>query len=120
MKNEPNQNNEAEKCSCPFCDSTECPIPAMGSACRSSGRVKLHRLDCVGLYCPVPIMRAKEEMDQLADGALLEIVADDPATDEDIPRWAKRAGHQLLHSWKENDETHFVVQKGCKEDANDG
>ncbi|HAP32155.1 MAG TPA: hypothetical protein DCQ14_03770 [Firmicutes bacterium] len=68
-------------------------------------------LDCVGLYCPVPVMNARTEIDGLAAGALLEVVADDAAAWEDIPRWAKRAGHTLIESWKDGDELHFLIKK---------
>jgi len=53
-------------------------------------------LDCVGLYCPLPIARTKEEMDNIQVGQVLKVEADDPAAEEDIKRWAKRTGHQLL------------------------
>ena len=53
-------------------------------------------LDCVGLYCPMPIARTKEEVDNIEVGQVLLVEADDPAAEEDITRWAKRAGHQLL------------------------
>lgn len=75
-----------------------------------------HHLDCVGLYCPMPVMRAKEEIDRLKKGDLLKIVADDLAAAEDIPRWARRAGHRLLKMWRDEDELHFLVQKNGEEE----
>jgi len=53
-------------------------------------------LDCVGLYCPMPIARTKEEIDNIEVGQVLKVEADDPVAKEDITGWAKRAGHQLL------------------------
>lgn len=53
-------------------------------------------LDCIGLYCPIPIARTKEEIENIEVGQVLKVEADDPAAEEDIPRWAKRAGHQIL------------------------
>lgn len=75
---------------------------------------KVHKLDCVGLYCPAPVMNARETIEKLAPGEMMEVVADDQATQEDIPRWAKRTGHTLLKAWKEEDEFHYLIQK--KED----
>ncbi len=72
---------------------------------------KKHLLDCVGLYCPAPVMNTRTEIDGLAPGALLEVVADDAAAWEDIPRWARRAGHSVIKSWKDGDEFHFLIQK---------
>ncbi len=72
---------------------------------------KKHHLDCVGLYCPAPVMNTRTEIDGLEPGAVLEVVADDLAAWEDIPRWAKRAGHTVIKSWKEGEELHFLIKK---------
>jgi tRNA 2-thiouridine synthesizing protein A len=53
-------------------------------------------LDCVGLFCPMPIARTREEMEKIEVGQVLKVEADDPAAEEDIKRWAKRTGHELL------------------------
>ena len=53
-------------------------------------------LDCVGLYCPIPIAQTKEEIDKLDVGQVLKVEADDPAAEEDIKRWAKRIGHEIM------------------------
>ncbi len=100
-------------CSCPFCDGTICPDPNDGRfKCNADNKVNIHLVDCVGLYCPMPVMRAKEEIDQLEEGCLMELVADDRASVEDIPRWAKRAGHLFLSMHQIEDEYHFLIQKG--------
>ncbi len=100
-------------CSCPFCDGTICPDPSDGRyKCKIDGKIAIHLVDCVGLYCPVPVMRAKEEIDQLEGGSLMELVADDRASVEDIPRWAKRAGHHFLSMHQDGEEYHFLIQKG--------
>ncbi len=69
-------------------------------------------LDARDLFCPSPVLRAAEEMDKLAPGQLLRILANDPAAEEDIQRWAKRAGHTLLELGKEGRELTFLVRKG--------
>ena len=68
-------------------------------------------LDCVGLYCPEPVFRTRQELDKLAVGEILEVTADDPASEEDIPRLVKRLGHHLIETRKENDEFVFVIKK---------
>lgn len=68
-------------------------------------------LDCVGLYCPEPVFRTRQELDQLEVGETLEIVADDPASEEDIPRLVKRLEQQLVEVRREGDEFHFVIKK---------
>jgi len=72
-----------------------------------------HRtLDARDLFCPSPVLKAAEEMDKLTSGQLLRIVANDPAAEEDIQRWAKRAGHTLVEFDKEGRELTFLVRKG--------
>ena len=68
-------------------------------------------LDARDLFCPSPVLRAAEEMDKLTSGQLLRILADDPAAEEDIHRWAKRAGHTLLDLSKNGRELTFLVRK---------
>jgi len=68
-------------------------------------------LDCVGLYCPEPVFRTRQEIDKLEVDKILEVIADDPASEEDIPRLVKRLGHQLLELRKEKDQFHFIIKK---------
>jgi len=68
-------------------------------------------LDCVGLYCPEPVFRTRQELDKLAVGEVLEVIADDPAAEEDIPRLVKRLEHQLVEMRKEKDQFHFIIKK---------
>ena len=68
-------------------------------------------LDCIGLYCPVPVMRTREEMDKLAVGDTLEILADDPAAEPDLKAWAKRSGQEIVTIEKMNEGLRFKVKK---------
>ena len=68
-------------------------------------------LDCIGLYCPEPVFRTRQEIDKLDVGEVLEVIADDPAAEEDIPRLVKRLGLELVEMRKENDQLHFVIKK---------
>jgi tRNA 2-thiouridine synthesizing protein A len=75
-------------------------------------KIKPNReLDCVGLYCPEPVFRTRQELDKLDVGEVLKVVADDPAAEEDIPRLVKRLEQQLVEMRKENDQFHFVIKK---------
>ena len=78
-----------------------------------SGSVKrVHRiLDCIGLYCPIPVVNAKQEMDKLAIGEILEVLADDPAAEEDFKAWAKRTGQKILEIEKIDEGMRFLILK---------
>ena len=68
-------------------------------------------LDCVGYYCPMPIAMTKEEIYKIEIGQVLKVEADDPAAEEDIKRWAKRAGHQILSFEKNGSVMIFFIKR---------
>lgn len=68
-------------------------------------------LDCVGLYCPMPIAMTKEEIDKIDVGQVLKVTADDPAAEEDIHRWAHRTGHTIIKFEKEGTILTFFIKK---------
>ncbi|MDD1751463.1 MAG: sulfurtransferase TusA family protein [Methanotrichaceae archaeon] len=69
-------------------------------------------LDCIGLFCPIPIARTKEEIEKIEIGQILKVEADDPASEEDIVRWAKRVGHAVVKLDKsENIITFWIKRK---------
>jgi tRNA 2-thiouridine synthesizing protein A len=46
-------------------------------------------LDCIGLKCPLPIVKAKKELDSMRAGELLEVHATDPGSVADFQGWAR-------------------------------
>ncbi len=69
-------------------------------------------LDTVGLFCPEPLFRAREEIDKIEVGEVLEILADDPAAEEDLTRFAKRAGHRVISKEKQGDILRILIERG--------
>ena len=77
-----------------------------------SGKVKVDRtLDCVGLYCPEPVFRTRQEIDKMNVGQVLEIIADDPAAEADIQSLVKRTGQKLVEIRKEGSHIRFLIRK---------
>jgi len=70
-----------------------------------------HILDCIGLYCPMPILKTRQEMDKLGVGDILEVLADDPAAEPDIKSWAKRTGQKILMIEKTDEGLRFLIEK---------
>jgi TusA-related sulfurtransferase len=54
------------------------------------------RLDVRGAKCPIPIVKAKNEMDVLAVGDVLEVLATDPGSMADFRGWVKTARYAAL------------------------
>jgi len=69
-------------------------------------------LDLIGFYCPIPVYRTREETDKMKVGQVLEVLADDPAAEEDITRWAKRTGQEMVLFNKSADgKLRFLIRK---------
>ena len=69
-------------------------------------------LDCVGLYCPQPLFQTRLALDVLEPGELLEVLADDPAAEEDLTRFCKRTGHELVSVEQlEDGAQRFLIRK---------
>ena len=69
-------------------------------------------LDCLGIYCPEPLFQTREAIDKLEPGQILELLADDPAAEEDIKRFVKRTGHELVSYETLDDGVHrFQIRK---------
>jgi len=63
-------------------------------------------LDARGLNCPLPILRAKKALAELASGQVLKIVATDPGSVRDFQAFAKQTGNELLA--QETDDKLFI------------
>ena len=53
-------------------------------------------LDCVGLYCPMPIANTAKKIKEMEPGQVLEILADDEGIKEDMPAWCKTTGNEFV------------------------
>ncbi len=68
-------------------------------------------LDARGLNCPLPILRAKKALVELASGQVLRIVATDPGSVKDFEAFSKQTGNQLLSHSEANKEYIFFMRK---------
>ena len=68
-------------------------------------------LDCMGLYCPMPIVKTMEKIKQLKTGEVLEVVADDRGIKQDMPAWCDATGHELVGMEEEGGEIKVYVKK---------
>jgi TusA-related sulfurtransferase len=53
-------------------------------------------IDTRGLNCPLPVLRAKKALAEMASGQVLKIVATDPGSFRDFKAFAKQTGNELL------------------------
>jgi tRNA 2-thiouridine synthesizing protein A len=71
-------------------------------------------LDAKGLKCPLPVIRARKAIKQLAVGSLLRIECTDPLAEIDIPHMAASDGHNVLERGRENDLLWYLILVGRK------
>ncbi|HEY9567008.1 MAG TPA: sulfurtransferase TusA family protein [Thalassobaculum sp.] len=67
-------------------------------------------LDVRGLKCPLPVLKARKAIAGIPVGALLEVLATDPAAMLDFRHYARQSGHTLV-SAEEGAELRFVLRR---------
>ena len=68
-------------------------------------------VDMVGYFCPEPVIRVNEEIERVAVGEVLELLADDPSSESDIASWARRTGHELLSVENDGGVLRFLIRR---------
>jgi tRNA 2-thiouridine synthesizing protein A len=68
-------------------------------------------LDARGLNCPLPILRAKKALGEVASGQVLKILSTDPGSVKDFAAFAKQTGNELLSTAEAGGEFTFFMKK---------
>jgi tRNA 2-thiouridine synthesizing protein A len=68
-------------------------------------------LDASGLNCPEPVMMLHQHIRDLAPGGLLKVIATDPSTQRDVPKFCVFLDHQLLAQADEGGVYHYWIRK---------
>ena len=67
-------------------------------------------LNATGLFCPEPVMLLHNKVRDLPPGALLKVIATDPSTRRDIPKFCMFLGHELLRQVQDNGAYHYWIR----------
>jgi len=77
-----------------------------------TGTIEIRKdLDARGLNCPLPILKAKKALAELASGEVLRIVATDTGSVRDFQAFAKQTGNALLAHTVMNGEFTFWLRR---------
>ncbi|MEN3278197.1 MAG: tRNA 2-thiouridine synthesizing protein [Massilia sp.] len=68
-------------------------------------------LDARGLNCPLPILKAKKALAEMATGEVLRITATDTGSVRDFQAFAKQTGNALLSHSQNNGEFVFLMRR---------
>ncbi|SNC68058.1 Sulfurtransferase TusA [Marinobacter sp. es.048] len=69
-------------------------------------------LDASGLRCPMPLLKTKLELNSMAPGEELEVIATDAGSARDIPAFLQLSDHQLMSSSETAGQYRFVIKCG--------
>ena len=68
-------------------------------------------IDTRGLNCPLPILKAKKALSDMASGQLLKVVATDNGSLRDFQAFAKQTGNELVEQQTVGDEFIHVLRR---------
>ena len=68
-------------------------------------------IDCIGFFCPIPILKIREAMKSLVVGQILEMLTDDTSSDPDMKSWAQRMGNELVEISRNGAVDRFLVEQ---------
>ncbi len=68
-------------------------------------------VDAKGLNCPLPILRAKKALKELAPGKTLEVLATDPGAVKDFQAFCRTTGNDLVESTTEGNVFRFLIRR---------
>ncbi len=68
-------------------------------------------LDTKGLNCPLPILKTKKSLKDVAVGGTIEILATDPAADADFQAFCRTTGHELVESAQDGEVYRFLIRR---------
>ena len=68
-------------------------------------------LDVQGLKCPLPILRTKKSLSEMATGEVLRVLATDPGAVKDFQAFARQTGNQLLSSAEADQVFEFYFRR---------
>ena len=73
-------------------------------------------VDARGSACPGPLLEAKKAIGKVKVGEVLEVLSNDPGTKGDMPLWAQKVGHEVVHAAH---RMHLVVSSNRSRSSGD-
>lgn len=70
-----------------------------------------HELDTCGLFCPEPVMLLHNKVRDMAVGDVVKVIATDPSTQRDIPKFCNFLDHELLEKTEVEQQFIYLIRK---------
>jgi len=69
------------------------------------------KLDVKGKMCPMPVAFTKRKLESMASGQLLEVVGEGELEFDNVQRWVKNNGHEVVEASKSDVEFRVLIRK---------
>ena len=69
-------------------------------------------VDATGLRCPEPLMVVRNKMMDMDSGQVIKVIATDPSTSWDFPKFCKFLNHELIHQEETENQYLYWIKKG--------
>ncbi len=69
------------------------------------------RLDCLGEACPVPLVKTQKKMNTMKVGEVLLVELDHSCAMQNVPEWARKAGHNVKIEEIDDGQWEILIQK---------
>ncbi len=72
----------------------------------------MQELNARNLMCPLPVIRAQDQIATMQPGEKLRVVCTDPGALNDIPAWCRINGHKVLETQQDDYEVVVIIEVG--------
>lgn len=69
-------------------------------------------VDCIGMLCPLPVLRARKRLASMQPGQVLRVLASDRMAAIDLPHFCGQAGHDFLGETALNAASAYLIRRG--------
>jgi len=69
-------------------------------------------VDCVGMLCPLPVMKARKRLMAMDPGQVLAVLATDAMAAVDLPHFCAEQGHRFLSAQTDGSATRYLIRRG--------
>jgi Predicted redox protein, regulator of disulfide bond formation len=73
--------------------------------------LSVEKLDVKGKMCPLPVAFTKRKLDAMTSGQLLEVVGEGELEFDNVQRWVKNNGHEVVEAAKADGEFRILIRK---------
>jgi len=72
---------------------------------------EVRTLDVTGLNCPMPLLKAKKALNEMAGQEILKVLATDPGSVRDFEVFTRQSGNTLLESNEHDGVYVYLIEK---------